>query len=100
MTDHIYIKAISFCFFVRNCDAKSTCEPTVKSAFWAERNSHKVIEKVLATDSGHDIIGVFRDEAEYQRYCSLVVSQCMDIALSNLSLDELIKLWKNRNMNR
>lgn len=54
-------------------------------------------EKVLATQDNHSVVARFENEQEYQEFCGLIVSQCLDELLKTLTLEELISLWKDRN---
>ncbi len=56
-----------------------------------------MLKKVLAVCRGHEITAQFLDEDEYNTYCQKVMSASLDIALKNLSLDEIIDLWQKRN---
>lgn len=53
--------------------------------------------KVLAIESGREITAEFKNEAEYNAYCRKVINDCLDICLSSLSLEEVVKLWEIRN---
>ena len=54
-------------------------------------------EKILATQGSRSVVARFENEQEYQEFCGLIVSQCLDELMKSLSLDELISLWKDRN---
>lgn len=56
-----------------------------------------MLRKVLAIESGREITAEFKDEAEYNAYCRKVINDCLDICLSSLSLEEVVKLWEMRN---
>ncbi len=56
-----------------------------------------MLRKVLAVEAGHKIIAEFKDSDEYDAYCRRVINECFDICLSSLSLEDLIRLWKERN---
>ncbi len=56
-----------------------------------------MLRKVLAIESGREIPAEFTDEAEYNPYCRKVINDCLDICLSSLSLEEVVKLWEMRN---
>lgn len=58
-----------------------------------------MIKKVLAVCRGHEITAQFLDEDEYNMYCQKVMRSSLDIALTNLSLDEIIELWQAKNGN-
>lgn len=56
-----------------------------------------MLRKVLAIESGREITAEFKNEAEYNAYCRKVINGCLDICLSSLSLEEVVKLWEIRN---
>ena len=56
-----------------------------------------MIKKVLAVCRGHEITTQFLYEDEYNMYCNKVMCPSLDIALTNLSLDEIIELWQAKN---
>lgn len=56
-----------------------------------------MLRKVLAVEAGHKIVAEFKDSAEYEAYCRRVINDCFDIFLSSLSLEDVIRLWKERN---
>ncbi len=56
-----------------------------------------MLRKVLAIESGREITAEFKNEAEYNAYCRKVINDCLDICLSSLSLEEVVKLWEMRN---
>lgn len=56
-----------------------------------------MLRKVLAIESGREITAEFKNEAEYNAYCRKVINDCLDICLSSLSLEEVVKLWDMRN---
>ena len=56
-----------------------------------------MLRKVLAIESGREITTEFKNEAEYNAYCRKVINDCLDICLSSLSLEEVVKLWEIRN---
>ena len=56
-----------------------------------------MLRKVLALESGREITAEFKNEAEYNAYCRKVINDCLDICLSSLSLEEVVKLWEMRN---
>lgn len=53
-----------------------------------------MLRKVLAIESGREITAEFKNEAEYNAYCRKVINDCLDICLSSLSLEEVVKLWE------
>ena len=59
-----------------------------------------MLRKVLAIESGREITAEFKNEAEYNAYCRKVINDCLDICLSSLSLEEVVKLWENCTKNR
>lgn len=54
-------------------------------------------KKVLADNDGHKITAYFKNDQEYIWYCHAMARECLDTVLKNLSLDELIGLWNERN---
>ena len=56
-----------------------------------------MLRKVLAIESGREITAELKNEAEYNAYCRKVINDCLDICLSSLSLEEVVKLWEMRN---
>ncbi len=56
-----------------------------------------MLKKVLAVCHGHEITAQFLDENEYNMYCRKVMRTSLDIALKNLSIEELIDLWQEKN---
>ncbi len=56
-----------------------------------------MLRKILAVESGHKIVAEFKDSAEYDAYCRRVVNECFDICLRSLSLEDVIRLWQERN---
>ena len=56
-----------------------------------------MLRQVLAIESGREITAEFKNEAEYNASCRKVINDCLDICLSSLSLEEVVKLWEIRN---
>lgn len=56
-----------------------------------------MLKKVLANCRGHEITAQFLDEDEYNKYCRKVMRASLDIALTNLTLEELVGLWQEKN---
>lgn len=54
-------------------------------------------EKVLANNAGHKITAEFINDQEYEWYCRAMARECLEVVLKSLSLDELIRLWNEKN---
>lgn len=54
-------------------------------------------KKVLAAAGSRRIAVCFKNEREYEDFCGLIMSQCVDEVMKSLSLDEVISLWKEKN---
>lgn len=54
-------------------------------------------KKVLAASNDHRIVACFKNEIEYNEFCGLIMTECVDNLMKSLSLEEIISLWNEKN---
>lgn len=56
-----------------------------------------MVRRVLARSYGRDITADFESDEEYRRFCKAVVEECISAFMQSITLDDAVKLWKEKN---
>lgn len=56
------------------------------------------MRRVLARSRGREIAADFESEEEYLSFCGAVMEECISTLMRALTLEELIQLWQERNI--
>lgn len=59
-----------------------------------------MVKRVLASCDGHEITAEFENTDEYRRFCDVIANECVDCLMKNMTLDDTIKLWLEKNKNK